>query len=119
MQNQLGNNTANAMDYLARFAPKAAEKATKEDSLAKQHRVSVGTVFMQPTGGKNGAALNFSYCYFGVTDSNGNFIGGFNMDNKAMLLLVSQGALGKEFLSTFDSYANKYASKHTIIKSKE
>ena len=74
---------------------------------------------MQPTGGKNGASLNFSYCYFGVTDPTGNFIGGFNMDNKAMLLLVSQGALGKEFLAAFDSYANKYGTKNTIIKTKE
>ena len=108
-----------ALARLALYAPKAASKVNaKEDSLAKQHRVTEGKIFMQPSGGKDGKPLNFSYCYFGMNDSEGNFVAGFNMSNKAMLLAVHQGLLSQEFLSTFDAYANKYADKE-LIKSKE
>ena len=105
-----------ALDRLALYAPKVAAKlAAKEVSQAKQLRVVEGKLFMQPSGGKDGKALNYSYCYFGINDQDGNFIAGFNMSNKAMLTAVNSGALSSDFLPLFDAYANKY-SKEELIK---
>ena len=105
-----------ALDRLAFYAPKVAEKlSAKEASQARLARVTAGNLFMQPSGGKEGKPLNYSYCYFGINDEQGNFIAGFNMANKAMLTAVHQGALSQDFLPLFDSYATKY-SKEELIK---
>lgn len=113
-QSTIKSPTLSAMAYLTKYAPKLAEKADKESSLAKMARVSIGNLFMQPSGGKDSKPLNYSYCYYGINDQDGNFIAGFNMSNKAMLMAVHQGALSNDFLVIFEAYATKYANQEII-----
>ena len=114
MQSQMKSPTLSAMNMMAKYAPKLAEKAEKESSLAKVARVSIGNLFIQPSGGKDSKPLNYSYCYYGINDQDGNFIAGFNMSNKAMLMAVHQGALSQDFLVLFEAYATKYAGMEII-----
>lgn len=90
--------------------------APKQKSEVNPHRVQVGSMFMQPTGGKAGKPYNFSYAYYGVYAKDGSFIGGFSMSNAAMLAMVEAGALGKGFLALFEAYAEKHAATETVIK---
>lgn len=90
--------------------------APKQKSQVNPHRVQVGSMFMQPTGGKGGKPYNFSYCYFGVYAKDGQFIGGFSMSNAAMLQMVEAKALDKSFLSLFEAYAEEHGKTETVIK---
>lgn len=88
------------------YSTPSAAKAKKKESLAKAFRVSTPKAFMQPT--KDGT--NFKYCYYGMLDSEGNFMAGFNMNNAKMLEAVKAGLLSESFAELFLAFADKYAA---------
>lgn len=91
---------------------KFAQGETKTKGKTNENRVEHGQLFMQPT--KNGQ--NFAFCYYGMRNKAGEFTGGFNMSNKAMLESVEAGLLSKDFLALFEQYANKYATSQVVLK---
>lgn len=111
------SNTANVMNLLSTYSTVQEPKATK---AVNEERITVGKVFLQPTGGKNGKPLNYSYCYFGLSDASG-FIVGFSCSNRKMLELVASKAFSseitKDITEAFKQYAEKNAALgHVVIK---
>ena len=95
------------------------EVKTKVQGDKNPHRVALGNVFMQPTGGKGTKPFNFSYAYFGMSDKAGKFLGGFSMSNMSMLQAVETGLLSKDFAKLFEAYAELHvASGETVLKLK-
>lgn len=78
------------------------------ESKEHPHRVTIGNIYMQPTGGKDGKALNFSYPYFGIVDAAGKGVAGFSCSNMAMLQMVEQGLLSDKCLELFEKYAEQH-----------
>ena len=98
--------------------PVKGDKVSVEN-LAKEKRIVVGNVFMQPTGGKAGKPLNYSFCYYGMTAKNEEeqeaFVAGFSMNNRAMLESVKAGLLSEAFATAFNKYAETYAPEGIIV----
>ena len=110
------------MDMMEKYSstPIKAGKV-KEENLAKAKRITVGSVFIQPTGGKGGKELNYSFCYFGMTAKNEEeqdaFVAGFSMSNRAMLESVKAGLLSNDFAEAFNKFAETYAPEgHIVLK---
>lgn len=101
------SNTSNAMAMMEKYST-ASVKAPKTKN---ECRVAVGQVFMQPTK----TNTNFKYCYYGVSDKDGQFISGFNMSNKSMLELVAADMLPEAFATCFAQYAEKFAATQTVL----
>lgn len=97
--------------------PSQATEASAAGGEENPNRVTVGQVFIQPTGGKGTKPLNFTYGYYGMMDASGKFVAGFSMPNIKMLEAVEAGMLPKAFATCFDAYAAKHmASGHAVIK---
>lgn len=91
---------------IAKFTVAGTTPTAKAKDTSNPHRVTVGQVFIQPTGGK-GKPFNFTYGYYGMLDKTGKFVTGFSMSNIKMLEAVSEGLLPKAFLTAFEAYAAK------------
>lgn len=90
---------------------------TKVTAESNPHRVTVGQVYIQPTGGKGTKPFNFTYGYFGMLDATGKHISGFSMPNIKMLEAVQAGLLSKDFAKCFEAYAAKHmAEGNAVIK---
>ena len=99
---------ASVQDLLNKYATvKPAKAETSED----KGRVTVGNVFCQPT--KNGA--NHKFCYWGVKNTDGSFIAGFTMANSKVLEMVQTKRLPKDFLATFEAFADKYVKEGKTV----
>lgn len=102
---------------LSKYVLAGQTPATKDEGSSNPHRVTVGSVFIQPTGGKGTKPYNFSYGYFGMLDSTGKFIAGFSMSNVKMLEAVAAGGLSEAFKIAFDEYAKVHMNQgHIVIK---
>jgi len=108
------------MERMEKFSTtpvKAGKTATV--NLAKEKRITVGNVFIQPTGGKAGKPLNYAFCYFGMTAKNEEeqdaFVAGFSMNNRAMLEACNAGLLSEAFAVAFEKYAETYATEGEIV----
>lgn len=132
---QLSSNMNFALQFAEKYGTQKENKKPKAVKLmtdSKLARIEHGRLYMQPTGGNklqrvkqdngtfvqelvDGKALNYSYCYFGIRDSQGNHMSGFSMDNKAMLELVDAEVFTPQFLELFEKYATKYASDHKVM----
>lgn len=105
------SNTSNVMALMEKYSTTPVKEKKEENP----HRVTVGNVFVQPTGGKNGKPFNFSYCYFGMK-KDGQSIAGFSMSNKSMLEAVAAGLFSEDFATAFAEYAEKFAKDHVVMK---
>lgn len=95
----------------------------KTTSSKNPHRIELGSLFMQPTGGPSAKepqkAWRFDYCYFGMADKSGKFLGGITMNNLSMLQAVETGHLSKDFIKLFDAYASTHvANGEEVLKLK-
>lgn len=107
-----------AVSATAKIMALAEKYSTPKESKEKvenPHRVTLGRLFMQPTGGKDGKALNFSYPYFGIVDATGKGVAGFSCSNMAMLQMVEQGLLSDKCLELFEKYAEQH-KRQVILK---
>lgn len=101
---------------LSKFVLPNQATTTPSVGGSNPHRVTVGRVFIQPTGGK-GKPYNFTYGYFGMMDAAGKFIAGFSMANVKMLEAVQAELLPKDFAKCFEAYAAKHmAEGNAVIK---
>lgn len=111
---ELHMSTLNIMKYMRE---NQAPTTPKADKVANPNRITSadGRFFLQPTGGKNGSAFKFHYCYIGFKSKAGEFISGVSMDNLKMLQLIEEKILPKDLLAVFDAYAEHHAD-HEVIK---
>ena len=106
------SSTAKIMALAEKYST-VKETKEKEENV---NRVTLGNMFMQPTGGKDGKPLNFAYAYFGITDATGKGIAGFSCSNMAMMQMVEKGLLSEKCLTLFEKYADKHAATQVILK---
>jgi len=107
-------NASTLMSKYAKF-----EVKVKTTEATNPHRVTLGNLFMQPTGGKASKPFNFSYCYLGMIGKTGKFIGGFSMSNMALLEAIEAGHLDKSFYALFEAYAETHvAQEREVLKAK-
>lgn len=108
---------ATKIDVSKFILPSQQGAVTSESGSDNPHRVTVGQVFIQPTGGKSGKPWNFTYGYYGMLDKAGKFVAGFSMSNLKMLEAVEAGMLPKDFAKCFEAYAAKHmAAGNAVIK---
>ena len=98
------------------LAEKYSTPRVDKEKTEHPHRITLGRMYMQPTGGKDGKPLNFSYPYFGIVDATGKGIAGFSCSNMAMLQMVEQGLLSDKCLELFEKYADKHSKEHIVLK---
>lgn len=108
------SNTSNVMALMEKYSATPAKKEAVV-SAAKAKRIAVGNLFIQPTGGKAGKPLNYSYCYVGINGDEG-FIAGFNMGTRNLLELVASGMISDKFADLFAKYAEAYGATETVMK---
>lgn len=105
--------TTTVNSLLAKYKTQAVDTAVVSSKGEDKGRVTVGQVFIQPTKDMT----NFTYCYWGFTDSRGKFITGFSMDNELALAMVAAGHLPKDCLLAFEAFAERYVPMgHKVIK---
>ena len=110
-------STASIMKYMREN--QLPEKAKTEKVVNPNRVVSDdGRFFLQPTGGKNGSAFKFHYCYVGIKSKSGEFLTGFSMDNVKLLQLVDEKVLPKDIATVFEKYASTHHDQ-MVIKIKE
>ena len=97
------------------LAEKYSTPKESKERVENPHRVVLGNIFMQPTGGKDGKALNFAYPYFGIVDTTGKGIAGFSCSSRAMLEMVERGLLTEKCLELFEKYAEQHKGQ-VILK---
>lgn len=105
----------------------ATVSVAKKGATSNPYRLMAGNFAVQPTGGypkgakgkdkvyfTDKAKFNWTYCWFGMYDNNGQHVAGFSMDNVRMLALVESGVLPKGMRDAFELFATEHSDQAVL-----